>query len=168
MKLETERLIIRKANLMDAPFFLKLLNEESYIKNIRDSLVRSVEAAEKFIQDFYLKSYETNGFGLYVLECRKSGAPMGVCGLVKRPELSFPDLGFALLNTEVGKGYVQEGSQRILKYSREELKLSELGAITSKDNIRSANTLLKLGFIFQDEVQFPNQGKVLDLYMKSL
>ena len=168
MKLETQRLFIRKASLQDAPFFLKLLNEESYIKNIRDSLVRSLEASEKFIQDFYLKSYETNGFGLYVLECKKAGTPLGVCGLVKRPELDFPDLGFALLSTEVGKGYIQESSQMILKYSRDDLKFSELGAITSKDNTRSANTLLKLGFIFQEEVQFPNQGKILDLYMKIL
>lgn len=168
MKLETERIIIREATLTDAPFFLKLLNEEGYIKNIRDSLVRSVEAAEKFIQDFYLKSYETNGFGLYLLECKSSDAPLGVCGLVKRPELSFPDLGFALLETESGKGYIQESAQMVLRYSREELRLSELTAITSKDNNRSANTLLKLGFTFQQEVQFPNQGKVLDLYMKSL
>lgn len=168
MKLETERLIIRKANLQDAPFFLKLLNEESYIKNIRDSLVRSLEAAETFIQNFYLKSYETNGFGLYLLESKKEGAPLGVCGLVKRPELSFPDLGFALLATETGKGYIQESASVVLDFSRDQLKLSEIGAITSKDNIRSAKTLLKLGFRFQEEIQFPNQGKVLDLYMKSL
>ena len=40
-ELETRRLILRRLELDDAPFVLKLLNEPSFIQNIGDRGVRS-------------------------------------------------------------------------------------------------------------------------------
>lgn len=163
MRLETERLIIRLATLGDAHFFLKLLNQPSYIRNIRDTNVSSVEDARKFIEEFYFKSYQVNGFGLYVLQLKETSGLIGVCGLVRRDVLDFPDLGFALLEEFEGKGYIHESAMRVLQHAQDDLNYSEIGGITLRANQRSANVLKKIGFSYQKEIQIPN-GDKLDLY----
>lgn len=163
MRLETDRLIIRLATLGDAHFFLKLLNQAAYIQNIRDSNVRTLDDARKFIEDFYFKSYKVNGFGLYILQVKNTSELAGVCGLVKRETLDFPDIGFALLEGFEGKGYIHESATRILQYALEDLKLSELGGITLRSNERSVKVLKKIGLSYQKEIQLPN-GDKLDLY----
>lgn len=166
MQLKTERLIIRQANLEDAPFFLKLLNDVTYISSIRDSQVRTLEEAKAFIQSFYLDKYRDLGFGLYVMTLK--GKAVGVCGLVKREGLDMPDLGFALLQEYVGFGLVQEASQAVLKYAKEKLEISQLAAITTKENKASQKVLVRLGFRFSQEIELPQNPKTLELYLKKL
>lgn len=168
MRLETDRLIIRLATLGDAHFFLKLLNEPDYIKNIRDSQVRTIEDARKFIAEFYIKSYGINGFGLYLLQLKSSLELVGVCGLVKRDQFDFPDLGFALLSSYQGHGYILESSLAVLDYARATLNLDELGAITVPGNLRSVNVLSKLGFKFEKKVELSPSQEELMLYKKKL
>lgn len=168
MILETERLIIRLATFGDAHFFLKLLNQPSYIRNIRDTNVRSVEDARKFIEEFYFKSYQVNGFGLYVLQLKENTEIVGVCGLVKRDQFDFPDLGFALLSSYQGHGYIHESSLAVLDYAGTTLDLDELGAITVPGNSRSVNLLTKLGFKFEKKIELSLSQKELMLYKKKL
>jgi ribosomal-protein-alanine N-acetyltransferase len=47
--LETERLILRQASIDDAEFILALLNEPSFIRNIGDRGVRTMEDARNYI-----------------------------------------------------------------------------------------------------------------------
>lgn len=167
MKLETERVIIREANLDDAPFILKLLNEKSYIEMIRDSGVRSEAEARTYIEEKYIHSYRTNGFGLFVVETRQNPGPVGICGFVKRAGLNVPDLGFALLEKEEGQGFIFESAKAVLEYGRKVLNLSEVGAITTRDNQRSVNILVKLGFSFQEKMTLPGDTKEFEFYRVS-
>ena len=114
-KIQTERILIRQANLNDSDFFLKLLNQKSYIDNIRDSGVRTQEQAQDFIQNSYINNYIKNGFGIYILADLKNKEPFGVCGFVKRDHLLIPDLGFAILDAHSQKGYITEASKSLLK-----------------------------------------------------
>lgn len=168
MILETSRLIVRKASLEDFPFFLKLLNQTSYITNIRDSLVRDEEGARNFIQKFYLNSYEIHGFGLYVLRNKSSGETVGVCGPLKRDDLPFPDLGFALLEEHFKKGFIEESGKAILDYCREKLLFQEVGAITTLENEASQKVLKKLGFNYLNDIQLKHSDKSFRLFMLNL
>lgn len=68
--LETERLILSEATENDAEFMLDLLNQPSFIKYIGDRNVRTVEEAKNFIETRYQKSYQDNGYGLYLVETK--------------------------------------------------------------------------------------------------
>lgn len=162
--IETIRLKIRKAQLTDAPFFLQLLNEDSYIKNIRDSLVRTEEDAKAFIQKAYLDNYARHGFGLYVLDLKDSGKSVGVCGFVKRDDLQFPDIGFALLESECGKGYIFESAKAVLEFGRGQFGMIKILAITTHENVKSANTLERLGFVFKGPILLSHTTKELKLF----
>ena len=158
-KIQTERILIRPARLNDSDFFLKLLNQKSYIENIRDSGVRTTLDAEDFIQKSYLNSYSQNGFGLYVLTNHLDNKAFGVCGFVKRETLPIPDFGFAILDSYSRQGFILEASQSLLSFAQTELKWETIAAITSETNLKSQNVLSKLGFQFLKKMQIGENSK---------
>ena len=85
--LETERLRLRRLSLDDAAFILKLLNEPSFLRFIGDKGVRTLDDARDYLREGPMASYERHGFGLYLVELKEKGDPMGICGLVKRDAL---------------------------------------------------------------------------------
>jgi RimJ/RimL family protein N-acetyltransferase len=108
--------------------------------------------------------YEKHGVGLWAVELRESGAPIGMCGLVKRETLEDFDLGFAFLPEHRGKGYALEASQGVLSYVKGVMKLKRLAAIVNRDNLPSARLLVKLGFELTGEMQLAGETKSVDLY----
>ncbi len=147
--LETERLSLRRLCADDAEFILELLNEPSFIKNIGDKAVRTVAAAVQYIQNGPVASYERFGFGLYLVELKGNGAPIGICGLLKRESLQDADVGFAFLPRYWSKGYAVESASAVLKHGRNALGLGRIVAITAPDNYRSIKVLEKIGLRFE-------------------
>lgn len=150
--LETERLVLREVESCDADFILDLLNQPSFKKYIGDRGVRTVEQAREYIATRYTNSYQENGFGLYLVELKTVGTPIGVCGFVKRRELDDPDIGFALLPQFEKKGYAFEAADAVMRYGRETLGLLRVLAITSLDNESSGRLLEKVGLSFEEEI----------------
>jgi RimJ/RimL family protein N-acetyltransferase len=150
--LQTSRLVVRKFNIDDAPFMLKLLNEPTWIRYIGDRNVRTLEDAEKYLQDGALKNYKDYGFGFYCVSHRDTGLPIGTCGFTKRHFLEHPDFGFAFLPEFTGQGYAIETAVATMAYAEEVLKLERLVAITTPDNIRSIHLLIRIGFRFEKAI----------------
>ena len=142
----TKRLSIAKACLDDAPFIFELLNTPSWIEYIGDRGIKTVQDAERYIQDALIDSYQKNGFGLYKVLNSEESKPIGLCGLLQREFLQVPDLGFAILPEYAGKGYMKEAAQAVLKYETNKHNLKEVQAITSPINSRSRGLLKVLGF----------------------
>jgi len=143
---ETERLIIRQFDLSDTDFILRLLNEDSFIRHIADKNVRTQEDAINYLTNGPISSYQTYGFGLYLVLLKGEKSPIGMCGLVKREELDLPDLGYAFLPEFCGKGYASEAAELILKEEMSTHSLERILAITFPDNSRSNNLLKNIGF----------------------
>ena len=143
--LETSRLRLRPLETEDAPFLLELLNEPGWLRFIGDRGVRDLEAARAYIEKGPRAMYARLGFGLYCVETRHQGAAVGLCGLLKRDQLEYVDLGFAFLERHQGFGYAREAAAASLGQARA-LGLAEVAAITSPDNMRSIRLLEGLGF----------------------
>lgn len=152
INLETERLFIRRFALSDSPFILKLLNQKSFIENIRDAGVRDLEGAENYLRNGPLKSYDTFGFGLSLVTL-KDGTPIGMCGLIKRDTLPDVDIGFAYLSEYEGNGYATEAAKVVLEDGRTTYKLERIVAITTLTNNPSMNVLTKIGFRFEKNIR---------------
>jgi RimJ/RimL family protein N-acetyltransferase len=150
--LETERLILREVEAADADFILDLLNQPSFKKYIGDRGVRTPEQARGYIATRFTDSYQENGFGLYLVELRTDGMPIGVCGFVKRRDLDDPDIGFALLPQFEKRGYAFEAADAVMHYGRETLGLLRVLAITTLDNESSGRLLKKIGLSFKHEI----------------
>lgn len=155
---------MRRLTIDDAEFILALLNEPSFLRYIGDKKVRNLDDARQYILNGPVGSYERHGFGLNCVELRESHTPIGMCGLLKRDELSDPDIGFALLPDFWSKGFAFEAAQAVLKDARESLKIQRILAITSLDNDASITLLERLGFRFEDIVQLSPNGERLRLF----
>src|SRR5512141_2744184 len=127
--LDTDRLTLRWLTADDAPFMLGLLNEPSFIENIGDRGVRTLEGAGEYLARGAVASYEQNGYGLYLVERKDGGVPVGICGLVKRPFLDDADVGFAFLPQYWSHGYAHESAAAIMRLARERLGLERVVAI---------------------------------------
>lgn len=141
--IKTERLIIKELSTeTDCSFILSLLNQQGFYQYIGDKNVRTLDDAASYIIDGPQKSFKQHGFGL-MLVTTLDGVPVGLCGLLKRDNLGFPDLGYAICEQHYRKGYGYESCQGVLNHYQ---SLRPLLAITSLDNEASQNLLLKLGF----------------------
>lgn len=163
--LETERLILRHMSPdTDSVFVLDLLNQPSFLQYIGDKGVRTLDDAQQYIRNGPLKSYQQNGFGLYTVELKDNGAPVGISGLVKRDTLPDADIGFAFLPEYWSQGYAIESAVAVMTYARETLGLGRVLAITSPDNERSAKLLGKIGLRFERMLKLTDDAPEVKLF----
>jgi ribosomal-protein-alanine N-acetyltransferase len=165
---QTERLLLRWLTPGDAEFIRELVNEPSWIEYIGDKGVRTREHAARYLENGPLAMYGKLGYGLYCVESKKLGQPIGICGLIKRETLDDVDIGFAFLSRYWGQGYAFESATAVLSYARHVLGLSRLVAILSHNNERSRKLLGALGFAFERTVSMTPGTEELSLHAVSL
>lgn len=141
----------------DEAFVLALLNEPGFLDNIGDRGVRDLAGARGYIVDGPGASYAANGFGLWRVVEKVSGAPVGICGLVRRPGLEVPDVGYAFLAQAAGRGYATESAAAVMAYGRQALGLGRLVAVTTPNNAASIKVLEKIGFVAGGMIMLPGR-----------
>ena len=162
--LETERLLLRQFSTEDAEFILELLNEPSFIRNIGDRGVRTIEGANSYILNGPVVSYAKNGFGLYLVKLKETNESIGMCGLIKRDTLEDVDIGYAFLPRFWSKGYAVESALAVKEYARNVIGLNHIVAITDPENEGSIRVLEKIGFNFEKMVKLSEDDIELKLF----
>lgn len=145
---ETERLLLRLVSTDDAPFILKLMNSEKWIKFIGDRKVYTETEAQKYIRERMYPRYE-KGYYNYLVINRQTSEKMGCCGIYKRDHLEIPDIGFAYLPQFEGQGFAYDAATKVMEIARQERGMTKISGITLEDNLASRKLLEKLGLKFQ-------------------
>jgi RimJ/RimL family protein N-acetyltransferase len=164
---KTERTIVRHMAPADAPFICRLLNEPSWLENIGDRGVRTPEDAEKYIRTTAMATYETLGFGMYLVESRPDANALGIAGLVKRATLNEPDLGVAFLPEFCRMGYASEAATAVIAHAEGTLGIPRLLAITTPGNQPAIRLIEKLGFRFERVARLAPEDRDLRLYARA-
>jgi len=163
-KIETERLIIREYAFEDDIFILKLLNDPSFIENIVDKNVRTIEAARNYLSTGPMASYEKNGFGLWCVVLKEGNIAIGMCGLIKRDVLDDIDIGYAFLPEYCSKGYAIESVAAVKKYANTNLGIKRVVAVVNPENARSIKLLEKMNFVYEKMVRLAPEEKEIKLF----
>jgi RimJ/RimL family protein N-acetyltransferase len=167
----THRLRLRRIVPDDAAFLLELLNDPSFLANIGDRGVRSLDDARGYIARGPIASYVMHGFGLYLVELvelAEPREPIGICGVLRREGLTDPDLGFAFLPRHWGRGFALEAAQAVLEHARATLGLRRLVAITLPGNQGSKRVLERIGFRLEGTIRLAGDSEELELYATNL
>ena len=162
--LRTERTFVRTIDILDAPFFVDLLNSNPWKEFIGDRGVNSIPQAEKYLKNGFLKSYKENRFGYYIISNREK-QDVGIVGFLKKPHLENPDFGFALLPEYFGAGLAFEASKAVLDWGVEIFGFPILDAVTKRENISSIKLLEKLEFEPAGEIE--EDGESLLFFRKT-
>lgn len=165
---ETERLRLRHFTFEDAPFVLRLLNEPSFIRYITDKGVRTLDDARAYIAATPVASYRKHGFGLNLVELKDTGAPIGMCGLIKRDALEDVDIGYAFLPEYWSKGYAIEAAAAVMRTANRDFGLHRVVAVTNNDNDSSIRLLEKLGFQFEKMISLYEHEPPIKLFAATL
>jgi len=161
--LQTDRLSLRLMSLDDAGFIVELLNDPAFLRFIGDKGVRTADDARQYISTGPLASYARHGFGLWVVELKGSGRPLGICGLLKRETLNDVDIGFAFLPRYRSQGYAFESAAAVMDYARTVLGLGRIVAIANDDNAGSRRVLEKIGMGFERMIRLSDDGPEIRL-----
>lgn len=121
--------------------------------------IRTDADAEAYIRDAIWTPHQTCSHGMFVIERRSGGIPIGICGLVKRDFLPAPDLGFALLPAHVGQGYAFEASLAVLAEADAQ-GMEKIFAFAIPGNRRSLRLLERLGFRHEGRHALPDGADV--------
>lgn len=143
---------------------LELMNEPAFIRYVVDRGIRTISQAEEFVVAKILPSYEQFGFGFYLVELKELGAPIGICGLIKRETLDDVDIGFSILRKFWRNGYAYEAAQAVMKYGKQTLGLPRIVGVTAPDNESSIKLLEKLGLRFEKLIHLPGYGPESKLF----
>jgi [ribosomal protein S5]-alanine N-acetyltransferase len=165
---ETERLVLRHFTASDAAFALRLLNEPSFIENIADRGVRTVEQAARYLLEGPIASYQRHGHGLYLVELKPSLQPIGMCGVLKREGFEDVDLGYAFLPEFWSRGFAFESASAVLNLVRSVLRVPRIVAFVSKGNAPSIRLLRKLGFAYTGERALDTASEPVSLFRLEL
>jgi RimJ/RimL family protein N-acetyltransferase len=147
-ELETPRLTLRRLQFDDAPFLVRLLNEPSFLENIGDRGVRTIEDAHRYLREGPMAMYDRYGFGLWHT-ANKQGVPVGMCGLLKRDALPDVDVGYAFLPEFWGTGLAYEAAAATLRHGARKFGIARVVGIVSEGNAGSIRVLEKLGMTFE-------------------
>lgn len=165
---ETERLLLKPTDLEDIDLIFELMNSEKWLKYIGDRNIKTKEDAKQYIIDRHLPNFENYGYGSYTVVVKDSGEKIGSTGLFKREGLEVVDIGFAFLDSSIGKGYGYESSKEILDAGKKIFGLEKVSAITLPTNIASQKLIEKLGLTYQKMIQIPNDTDELMYYEMTL
>ncbi|MEM6320536.1 MAG: GNAT family N-acetyltransferase [Bacteroidota bacterium] len=161
---ETERLFIRPTIVEDATFLHELMNSEGWLQFIGDRGIRTVADAEKYILERMRPQQARLGYSNHTVIRKSDGAKMGGCGLYDREGLEGVDIGFSFLPQYSGQGYAYESAAKMKDLAFNEFGLSQIKAITVKENIRSQKLIEKLGLRFLEMVRLPGDAEEVMLY----
>lgn len=162
--LETERLVLRQLTPDDAEFMFQLLNDPSFITNIGDRNIRTLDDARAYIQKGPVQSYAKNRFGLDLIVLKETEEPVGICGLIRREGLEDVDIGYALLPKFWSRGYALEAARAMKAYASDVIGLKRLVAIVDPANERSVRVLEKIGLQYEKMIRLSADDIDLKLY----
>jgi RimJ/RimL family protein N-acetyltransferase len=145
----------------------ELLNQKSFIENVADKQIRTLDDAKKYIESAFFTPYDLAAPSPYIVTLL-DGTAIGICGLYQRPYLAFPDLGYAFLDRHCGKGYAFEAAEALLTFVRDCGKYNALGAITTPENSASNKLLKKLNFLLVGTFQLVPDMEKTNLYINQL
>lgn len=166
--IESERLTLRAMTEDDAGFYLEMLTDPDFKANIGDRGLLSLNSARASMRERIFSSYESHGFGMYLVIRRSDGEAIGMAGLVKRDFLDDVDVGYAFLPRGRGQGFATEAAAVCLRLARETFQIQRLAAIVAPHNVASIRVLDRLGFRHTGTVRFPDDGDICSHFLIDL
>lgn len=153
--IRTDRLILRQWNSADLEPFARL-NADPKVMEYFPSVL-TWEESRASLQSAY-DNIEKYGWGKWAVILIETGEFIGRIGLENVDiEASFypnVELGYRLAFKHWGKGYAIEGALASLRYGFETLKLDEIVAFTTVQNMRSRSVMERIGMHYDSKDDF--------------
>ncbi|MEH7526284.1 GNAT family protein [Bacillus sp. JJ1503] len=163
-KLETERVILRKLQMNDAPAMFSYFSKDEVTKFYDLTTFTSEKQAEGLIESLLFK-YENREQIRWAIVLKETGKLIGTCGFHEIEEEHWKaEVGYELHPDFWRKGIMTEVINAVVQYGLIEIGLNRIEAIYDRRNISSAKVLEKNGFEFEGllKKRFFKKGQFVD------
>ena len=158
----SNRIKLRRYELTDIELFTKYMSDSSIYKYLRCDRMDNKEAVTRYINQL-VKYYDTAYFTRFAIADMISNKLLGVISVYVKPDNSV-ELGYWLGAENVGKGYMLEAIQLLIKALKTVDKIPYIRAKILKDNIRSIKLVKRAGFIYRGKYTYNNEDIVVYQY----
>ncbi|MEN4762351.1 GNAT family N-acetyltransferase [Chryseobacterium sp. C39-AII1] len=160
MRLETERLILRKLEENDVERMFLLDSNSDVMKYIGVEPLTEPDQSREVIK-IIQKQYSETGLGRLAVIEKSTGLLIGWCGLKLLTQetngyKNVYELGYRFLPETWGKGYASEAAKASLEYGFHQIKANIIYAYAHCENEASLHILTKLGFEKTGEFEEPD------------
>ncbi len=166
IKLETERLVLRKFKLSDAPdMFESYCKKDVVTKYLRWMPHKSVEETIKYLTDVVLLNYKKKYTYCWAIELKETGKVVG-CVDVHTKDLSTKKctIGWVLSDEHWGKGIMTEAAKKVVEFMFEE-GFVRIQSHHQIGNIASSKVMQKIGMSYEGRLKkydVDRYGKIVD------
>lgn len=171
VKIETERLILRKLMACDSHSIYTLCTDKDILKYLAGiPEYTGIEMAENYIK-FTIPKYENKDYFDWAICLKENNTMIGRISSFKFDEdKRMVDLAWQLIKEHRGKGYMTEAVKAIVEYFSK-IGCERIEAFADKDNIASNKVIKKAGFEFEGilrKYDLNRDGKLYDANMYSI
>jgi len=165
MWLETDRLVLRKPVLSDAPGLLNILGDREAMQYTRRLV--GLRACRRYIAGHECQRRKV-GYGPWIVLKKARGVMIGFGGLYDDPfDVGWGiEVGYTFAEAAWGNGYATELVKFSVQFAYERLGFAEVKAFAHPDNAASHRVLKKAGFEYQRVV--PEMNRYLYVHRNSL
>ncbi len=139
---------------------LNRLHTDKYVMNVLSPTGKIFSIQEtKVILEEYTSHWFEYGYGFWCFFNRQTGDFIGRAGLKNYEINEFNNkkiigIAYAVLSSFWNQGYATEMSREILKFAFDSIFIEEIGGWALPDNKKSLHILEKLGFKYQQDINF--------------
>ena len=172
VKLETERLILRRFVIEDAKaMYENWASEDEVTKFLTWPTHSSVEDT-RFVLNQWINSYEKPDFYNWAIELKETGDLIGNISVVQIKEnIEGAVLGYCMGTKWWGQEIMPEAGKAVIKYLFEEVGFHRIAADHDKNNPKSGRVMQKLGMTYEGTLRsagFCNQGVIDEVWYSIL
>ena len=165
--IETDRLLVRKPRVEDAPGLLEAFADPEAMHYIGDGTTATLADVEDVIP-LWLERWESWGVGFFSLVRRADGRVLGRAGFLRWDPATWEiggsetELGWGLAREHWGCGYATEAALALRDWALGEQGLGRLISLIQEGNVRSFRVAEKLGERYERDVEV--RGRPTRLY----
>ncbi len=154
--IETERLRLRPWQGADKPAFAAIINTPAMMEHFGGVAPRAQIDA---LLDAQMAGQAADGFSMWAVEMRDTGALAGICGLRRMPRPDTPvtgdlEIGWRIAQPQWGTGVAREAAAASLAWGWANTDFPRCIAYTVAENARSWGLMLRLGMHRRAELDF--------------
>lgn len=154
MKMETNRLILRKMTAADFPYLYEIFSDSQTMAHYPAPFDEA--RVHQWIENNQ-ERYRMFGFGLWAVELKESGEVIGDCGVTMQNihGIIHPEIGYHIHKAHQRKGYATEAAKACRDYIFEHSPFQTVYSYMKHTNAASYSVAIKNGMRLIEEYDDP-------------
>ena len=164
IQIETERLILRRFTIDDAPAMFKNWASDLEVTKFMTWPTHKDVGVSKWVLDSWIPSYEKDDYYVWAITLKENGAePIGNIHGLPKDEIEAVEFGYALGRKWWHQGIMTEVLHAVIDFFFEQVGVNSVRAYHDPNNLNSGKVMKKCGMKYEGTLRSAdrnNQGIV--------